>query len=107
MKRNAVCLHPATRLVRSARKGLALVSALLLFLLAGVTGCAGPHSQPESQSETQSESKPELQTLRYLKSISGKQTLAGQHNKEPNADPDRWTRYIHETTGSVPALWKR
>lgn len=45
------------------------------------------------------------QVLEYIQSISGKKTLAGQHNKEPNSDPDRWTRYIHETTGKYPALW--
>jgi mannan endo-1,4-beta-mannosidase len=46
-----------------------------------------------------------LQTLDFIKSILGKKTLAGQHNKEPNTDPDRWTRYIKETTGKLPALW--
>ncbi len=44
-------------------------------------------------------------SLDYIKSISGKKTLAGQHNKEPNADPDKWTRFIKETTGKYPALW--
>ena len=47
----------------------------------------------------------EFKTLEYIKGISGKMTLAGQHNKEPNADPDRWTRFIKETTGKYPALW--
>jgi len=46
-----------------------------------------------------------FQTLDFIKSISGKKTLAGQHNKEPNADPDKWTRFIKETTGQYPALW--
>jgi len=45
------------------------------------------------------------QALEYIQGISGKKTLAGQHNKEPNSDPDKWTRYIHETTGKYPALW--
>jgi len=44
-------------------------------------------------------------TLEFINGISGKMTLAGQHNKEPNADPDRWTRFIKETTGKYPALW--
>lgn len=48
---------------------------------------------------------PVFQSLELIMSISGKKTLAGQHNKEPNADPDRWTRYIHEITGKYPALW--
>jgi len=46
-----------------------------------------------------------FQTLDYIHSISGKKILAGQHNKEPNADPAKWTRYIKETTGKYPALW--
>lgn len=43
--------------------------------------------------------------LDYMKHISGKKILAGQHNKEPNADPDQWTEFIKETTGEYPALW--
>jgi len=46
-----------------------------------------------------------FKTLELMKGISGKMTLSGQHNKEPNADPDRWTRFIKETTGKYPALW--
>lgn len=47
----------------------------------------------------------EHQVLGFLYSISGKKTVAGQHNKEPNADPDMWTKYIKKTTGKYPALW--
>ena len=43
--------------------------------------------------------------LDYLYSISGKKTLSGQHNKEPNAQPAMWTDFIYETTGKYPALW--
>ncbi len=46
-----------------------------------------------------------FQTLDYLYSISGKKTLAGQHNREPNAQPALWTEYIKEVTGKYPALW--
>ncbi len=45
------------------------------------------------------------QVLDFLYQISGKQILAGQHNKEPNAEPGLWTNYIFETTGTYPALW--
>ena len=45
------------------------------------------------------------QVLKYLYSISGKRTIAGQHNKEPNAKPAMWTEYIKETTGKYPGLW--
>ena len=45
------------------------------------------------------------QVLPYLQSISGTKTLAGQHNKEPNAEPTKWTDFIRKTTGKYPALW--
>ncbi len=45
------------------------------------------------------------QVLDCLHSISGKQTIAGQHNREPNAKPAMWTEYIKNTTGKYPALW--
>lgn len=43
--------------------------------------------------------------LKYLYSISGNKTLSGQHNKEPNAEPLKWTEFINQTTGKYPALW--
>ncbi|MEM6806364.1 MAG: glycosyl hydrolase [Bacteroidota bacterium] len=46
-----------------------------------------------------------FRVLDYLYEISGKNILAGQHNREPNSDPDRWTEYIKETTRKYPALW--
>ncbi len=58
-----------------------------------------------SQKQASKNEKQSFQTLEFIKSISGTRTLAGQHNKEPNADPDKWTRYIKETTGKYPALW--
>jgi len=58
-----------------------------------------------SQKRPSSANTQSFKSLDYIKSISGKKTLAGQHNKEPNADPDKWTRFIKETTGLYPALW--
>lgn len=46
-----------------------------------------------------------FKVLEYLKNISGQHTVAGQHNREPNADPDKWTDEIFATTGKVPGLW--
>ncbi|ADF50714.1 putative glycosidase [Zunongwangia profunda SM-A87] len=43
--------------------------------------------------------------MEYLYKISGGKIMAGQHNKEPNSDPDKWTEYIKETTDKYPALW--
>jgi mannan endo-1,4-beta-mannosidase len=44
-------------------------------------------------------------TLNFLGSISGSQTVAGQHNREPNSEPATWTNWIHDTTGKFPGLW--
>lgn len=49
--------------------------------------------------------KTSFKTLDYLHSISGKYTVAGQHNKEPNAIPDKWTNEIYSITGKYPGLW--
>jgi mannan endo-1,4-beta-mannosidase len=46
-----------------------------------------------------------FKTLDYLYEISGKKTAAGQHNREPNAEPDKWTNAIYKTTGVYPKLW--
>lgn len=43
--------------------------------------------------------------LTYLKSISGKLTVAGIHNREPNRQPARQTERIHSLTGRYPGLW--
>lgn len=43
--------------------------------------------------------------LKYINSISGKKTIAGIHNREPNAEPARWTDEIFNTTGKYPGLW--
>ncbi|MFH6985713.1 glycosyl hydrolase [Marinoscillum luteum] len=52
-----------------------------------------------------SQAQDKQKVLDYLYSISGKQIIAGQHNKEPNAEPAKWTDYIQATTGKYPALW--
>ena len=57
---------------------------------------------PPAQADTV---KTPFKSLNYLYSISGKKTLAGIHNREPNATPARWTEEIKTTTGKYPALW--
>lgn len=46
-----------------------------------------------------------FRTLDYLKSISGTKTISGQHNREPNSQPAKWTEQIYSITGKYPALW--
>src|SRR6478672_7654082 len=43
--------------------------------------------------------------LAYLNRISGQYTLSGQHNREPNSDPTKWTRVAQGITGQTPGLW--
>lgn len=43
--------------------------------------------------------------LDYLYSISGKQTVIGIHNREPNAQPSLQTDTVYNITGRYPALW--
>ena len=49
--------------------------------------------------------KTEFQVLDYLYQISGHNTLAGIHNREPNADPAHWTQVMDSITGRYPAFW--
>jgi mannan endo-1,4-beta-mannosidase len=53
----------------------------------------------------QAQKKTKFKTLNYLYSISGKKTLAGIHNREPNATPAVWTNKVESVTGHFPALW--
>ncbi len=46
-----------------------------------------------------------LQALKFLYNISGKKTVAGIHNREPNTQPAVWTNKIFATTGKYPGLW--
>jgi len=43
--------------------------------------------------------------LAYLNRISGQNTISGQHNREPNSDPTRYTRVAQQITGQTPGLW--
>ena len=43
--------------------------------------------------------------LDYLKSISGKQTVIGIHNREPNSSPSIQTDRVYSITGQYPGLW--
>lgn len=78
--------------------------ALLLPLT--LAACTAPGTVPTPESfRAQALSPGQSSVLDYIKSISGKYTVAGQHNKEPNSDPTRWTRYVQSTTGKTPGLW--
>jgi mannan endo-1,4-beta-mannosidase len=46
-----------------------------------------------------------FKALNYLYSVSGKKTVTGVHNREPNAKPAQWTNKIDSVTGHFPGLW--
>ncbi len=46
-----------------------------------------------------------IKVLDYLKSISGRQTVIGIHNREPNSSPAMQTNRIFSITGRWPGLW--
>src|SRR5687768_16704286 len=85
-----------------------LTMCLVAVLLCGITACK--KSKPvNTETKTGEEQAPEPNTayksLNYLYKISGKKTLAGIHNREPNAQPAKWTEEIKNTTDLYPALW--
>lgn len=49
--------------------------------------------------------KNSFKTLNLLYKTSGKQTIAGIHNREPNAEPAKWTNEMVKITGKQPGLW--
>jgi mannan endo-1,4-beta-mannosidase len=68
-------------------------STLLIIIFAGLYNIAS------------AQVKTKFKTLNYLYSISGSKTIAGIHNREPNASPARWTNAIDSVTGKFPGLW--
>jgi mannan endo-1,4-beta-mannosidase len=51
------------------------------------------------------QSSARARVLALLHEISGSRVVAGQHNREPNSEPSKWTAAIQQTTGKVPGLW--
>ncbi len=43
--------------------------------------------------------------IRYFYDISGRYTLTGQHNREPNSEPLKWSNIARDITGVYPGLW--
>jgi mannan endo-1,4-beta-mannosidase len=87
-------------------KALFLLLPVLLFL-----GCSRKTTAPSvSRQDTTavnggSSAKTRFQVLNFLYSISGHKTIAGIHNREPNATPARWTNKVDSLTGKYPGFW--
>jgi mannan endo-1,4-beta-mannosidase len=75
------------------------------FLFFALVSCTAS-KQPVMETPSPVTSQPSaMRTLDYLNSISGKKTIAGIHNREPNAQPAKWTEEVFKTTGKYPGLW--
>ena len=71
--------------------------AILLILAAASAWASDPAPTPQPAGP--------VKVLDYLKNISGQQTVAGIHNREPNAQPARQTDRMEKLTGTHPGLW--
>lgn len=62
---------------------------------------------PTAKAETSSGLPPgtPVPVLDYFRAISGKQVVAGIHNREPNSHPAQQTDRIQKLVGRYPALW--
>ena len=45
------------------------------------------------------------ETLDFLKSIEGKHTIGAMHNRQPNADPNYYSRWFNRVTGQWPGMY--
>ena len=77
---------------------------LLLLLGAGCSRKSAPAAASPSITVPDT-GQTGFEVLRYLYSISGKGTIAGIHNREPNATPAAWTNKMDSVTGKFPGLW--
>jgi len=76
-----------------------------LFALDAGSGAGKPGVNAPADISTAPAAAPRLKVLDYFQSISGKGTVAGQHNREPNATPAVWTEKVFAATGKYPGLW--
>jgi len=81
------------------------VNILIVAAVLSFGACSKSDDKTTTNPPVEDTVKTGFKTLDYLYSISGKKTLAGIHNREPNSTPARWTNEIQKTTGKYPALW--
>ena len=79
-------------------------TTLLCVMFCMVMGCTAQKNVDDGANNTSQTTKT-FKTLEYLKSVSGNKTIAGVHNREPNATPAKWTEEIFKATGRYPGLW--
>ncbi len=85
------------------------MKTIFYLLISYLSICCNHKSYPPATNERKVQStdtaETKLKVLNYLYSISGSQTIAGIHNREPNAIPAKWTDKIDVLTGKYPGLW--
>ncbi len=82
------------------RRTLAIAAIVLavLALVIGVTVVRMPSSDAFAAT-------PKATVINYLKSITGRNIVSGQHNKEPASAPSQYTQQVRAITGQWPGLW--
>ncbi|MES1219969.1 MAG: glycosyl hydrolase [Bacteroidota bacterium] len=82
-----------------------IIFLFVLFLSVTFWNCKKQETNsPPSVGDTTIVQTP-FKSLNYLYRISGKNVVAGIHNREPNSSPAAWTNQIYSTTGKYPGLW--
>jgi len=77
------------------------INLILLLMTIGMAA----NAQFNIKKKPQPVKHTKFKTLDLLYKISGKQTLSGIHNREPNEKPAAWTNEVFRVSGKYPALW--
>lgn len=87
-------------------------SRFLTLCATGLLACAtaaalvpAADAAPAAGSRPRAAAAGPADVVNHLKSISGNHTVTGQHNREPNSQPSKWTAKVHDITGVYPGLW--
>jgi len=78
---------------------------VLTVAFAAVLSWASETGRGENIALQTRDTRSRTSVLDYLKSISGKYTVAGMHNREPNCQPALQTDRLFDLVGRYPALW--
>lgn len=82
-----------------------LMASSFMPASAGAEVVSPNQAAPASSSSSTTAAAPPADLLGYLRQISGRWTITGQHNKEPNSSPSQYTAKVHDITGLYPGLW--
>ncbi|GAA4203180.1 hypothetical protein GCM10022252_60400 [Streptosporangium oxazolinicum] len=89
--------HAAHRPASGTRRRIQVGIVAFLVTL-GLTVVGSPQAQAFPASSRQA-------VIDYLTSITGRNVVSGQHNKEPASSPGQYTQQVRDITGQYPGLW--